>query len=102
VEGAPSTDDVGAAGEVVAFLDASGMDADVLFATIARVLSGMPDAAVLTVFTDDPAAQARADEWCARHGVELLATINQDGGTTLALRRGVASVDHPGTNPRPP
>jgi TusA-related sulfurtransferase len=53
----------------------------------------MSDGAILTVYTDDPAAVAAAGEWCAERGVELLAIIRHDQcGTTLTVRRAHSSV----------
>jgi TusA-related sulfurtransferase len=78
----------GAAADGTAFLDAPGLDAGAVFDTVERVLSDMPDGAILTVYADDPAVQRQAQGWCADHDVELLAVIgHQPDGTTLALRR---------------
>jgi TusA-related sulfurtransferase len=79
---------VGNSCDSVGFLDALGVDAEALFDAIDCVLAGMSDGAILTVYTDDPAAAAAAGEWCAGHGVELLAIIRHGHhGTTLTVRR---------------
>jgi TusA-related sulfurtransferase len=79
---------VGNTGDGVGFLDAPGVDAGALFATVDDVLADMPAEAILTVFTDDPAGPEVAAEWCAERGVELLAIIrHKHEGTTLTFRR---------------
>ena len=70
------------------FLDAPGVGADDLFAVVDSVLAAMADAAILTVFTDQPGISDAAAEWCVSHRVELVAVIaHEGGGETLALRR---------------
>jgi TusA-related sulfurtransferase len=77
-----------APGDAVGFLDAPGVDAAVLLATIDDVLVGMAPGAILAVYSDDPAAAATTGEWCGEHRAELLAIIpHDDAGTTLTLRR---------------
>jgi TusA-related sulfurtransferase len=79
---------VGNTGDGVGFLDAPGVDAGALFATIDEVLADMPAEAILTVFTDDPSCPEVAAAWCAVRGVELLAIIRHEHvGTTLTFRR---------------
>jgi TusA-related sulfurtransferase len=80
---------VHADGDEVGFLDAPGLDTAALFETVDGVLAGMPDGAVLTVFTDAPDAPAAASDWCIGRGVELLAILRHDerAGATLTLRR---------------
>jgi TusA-related sulfurtransferase len=79
---------VGNIGDGVGFLDAPGVDAGALFATVDEVLADMPAEAILTVFTDDPACPEVAGTWCAGRGVELLAIIRHDHeGTTLTFRQ---------------
>lgn len=78
---------VGNTGDGVGFLDAPGVSAGALFATIDDVLADMPAEAILTVFTDDPACPEVAAAWCAGRGVELLAILCHDHeGTTLTFR----------------
>jgi TusA-related sulfurtransferase len=80
---------VGSDADDVAFLDAPGMTTDVLFDRVDDVLAGMPAGAILTVYTDEPAAASAAPSWCASHDVDLLAVITHDDhdGTTLVLCR---------------
>ena len=80
---------VGGSGDSVAFLDAPGLAARALLDTVAGVLAGMSDGAILTVFTDDPSAPHTAADWAARRDVELLAVIPHGDrtGTTLTFRR---------------
>jgi TusA-related sulfurtransferase len=78
---------VGNTGDGVGFLDAPGVNAGALFATIDDVFADMPAEAILTVFTDDPACPEVAAAWCAGRGVELLAILRHDHeGTTLTFR----------------
>lgn len=86
----------------VAFLDAPGLTADELFATIRRVLAGMPAGAILTVYTDDPAVATEAPGHCTRGDLILLAAITHDGrdGTTLAVCRSGGSAPTQ-TSPHP-
>jgi TusA-related sulfurtransferase len=78
---------VGATGDAVGFLDAPGLDAAAVLDTVDGVLAGMPDGAILTVYTDDPATPAAAGDWCAGRSVELLAVIpDEHHGTTLTFR----------------
>jgi TusA-related sulfurtransferase len=79
---------VRATGDAVGFLDAPGLDAAAVLDTIDGVLGNMPDGAILTVYTDDPATPAAASDWCAGRTVELLAIIpDEHHGTTLTFRR---------------
>ena len=79
---------VGNTGDGVGFLDAPGVNAGALFATIDDVLADMPAEAILTVFTDDPACPEVAAAWCAGRGIELLAIIRHEHeGTTLTFRQ---------------
>ena len=64
------------------------MTTDALFDRVDDVLAGMPAGAILTVYTDEPAAASAAPSWCASHDVDLLAVItHDDDGTTLVLCR---------------
>jgi hypothetical protein len=79
---------VAVTGDAVGFLDAPGLDTADLFDTIDDVLAGMPPGAILTVFTDTPAAPAAAADWCVGRAVELLAIIpHERTGATLTFRR---------------
>jgi TusA-related sulfurtransferase len=76
----------------VGFVDAPGLDTAALLDTIDGVLAGMPEGAILTVFTDTPTAPAAASDWCVGRAVELLAIIpHEHTGATLTFRR----VDSP-------
>ena len=79
----------GASGDPVAFLDAPGLDAPELLDAVDGVLASMSDGAILTVFTDDPAAPDTAADWAAGRAAELLAVIPHGDrtGTTLTFRR---------------
>jgi TusA-related sulfurtransferase len=79
---------VGDRSDAVAFLDAPGLNAQDLLDTVAGVLAGMSDGAILTVFTDDPTASDTAPAWCMDRRVELLAVIPHTDrtGTTLTFR----------------
>lgn len=73
------------------------MTADALFAVIERTLATMPAGAILTVYTDDPAAADEAPTRCADRALTLLATIGHDehDGTTLAVCRRVGADGRP-------
>jgi len=103
---------VGDSGEAVAFLDAPGLGAQELLDAVDGVLAKMSDGAILTVFTDDPAAPHMAADWSAGRDVELLAVIPHGDrtGTTLTFQRlrpngarpsaraGAALIDDPGSS----
>jgi len=79
---------VGNTGDGVGFLDAPGVNAGALLATVDDVLADMPAEAILTVYTDDPACPEVAAAWCAGRGIELLAIIRHEHeGTTLTFRQ---------------
>lgn len=84
----PGPELVGAATAGTAFLDAPGIESEVVFESVERVLDGMPDGAILTVYADDPSVRVEAEDWCAHRHLELLAVITHEHhGTTLAIKR---------------
>lgn len=46
------------------------MTTDALFDRVDDVLAGMPAGAILTVYTEEPAAASAAPSWCASHDAE--------------------------------
>ena len=80
---------MGHGGDAVAFLDAPGLGAQELLDAVHQVLASMSDGAILTVFTDDPAAQHLATDWYTDDRIELVAVIphSDRDGTTLTFRR---------------
>lgn len=68
-------------------LDARGLLCPLPVLKVQKRMRALPKGAVLTVLTDDPAAQIDVPHYCAESGNTLIEAVDHEGGHRFRIKK---------------